>query len=230
MFLGPGGAQFDMPQMYWRAIGTSVDAVFANTYAFNLPYGRPIYPLGQVYGNPPPRQIVRFRQLARAYGAGGVSWWSWQSARAADWSAVAAPSAPRPDAVAPPAMASVGARARGDLVVWIQEHLVSAADPVEVSGDFDLHTELAVEAFQRAHRLAVDGIVGPETWRALLRYRPVAVHWVHRGRRRVADAERAGADAAGSGAGAPLALPVPASASLPARGEPLPAGLSGAGG
>src|SRR3954468_20102 len=24
VFLGPGGAQFDLPQMYWRAIGTSV--------------------------------------------------------------------------------------------------------------------------------------------------------------------------------------------------------------
>ncbi len=191
VFLGPGGAQFNVPQMYWRAIGSSVDAVFAHTYAFNLPYGRPIYPLGQVYGNPPPRQIVRFRQLARAYGAGGVSWWSWQSARAADWSAVARASAPLPDAVAQTAMASVGVGARGDLVVWIQEHLVSARDPVAVSGDFGLHTELAVEAFQSTHRLAVDGIVGPETWRALLRYRPVAVRWVRRGRHTLAAEELA---------------------------------------
>ncbi len=32
VFLGPGGAQFNAPQMYWHDIGTSVDAVYANTY------------------------------------------------------------------------------------------------------------------------------------------------------------------------------------------------------
>ncbi len=42
VFLGPGGAQYDVPQMYWRDIGVSPTAVFAHTYAFNLPYGRPI--------------------------------------------------------------------------------------------------------------------------------------------------------------------------------------------
>ena len=31
VFLGPGGAQFDVPQMYWKAIGTSVDAIYAHT-------------------------------------------------------------------------------------------------------------------------------------------------------------------------------------------------------
>jgi len=94
VFLGPGGAQYNVPQMYWRAIGVSPAAVFAHTYAFNLPYGRPIYPLGQVYGNPPARQIEQFRRLALQAGAGGVSWWDWQEARAADWSAVAATPAP----------------------------------------------------------------------------------------------------------------------------------------
>ena len=37
-------------------------------------------PLGQIYGSPPAHQIFRFRQLSRAYGAGGVSWWDWQAA------------------------------------------------------------------------------------------------------------------------------------------------------
>src|SRR5262249_21153085 len=50
VFLGPGGAQFDAPQMYWHDIGTSVAAVYTHTYEENLIYGRPIVPLGQTYG------------------------------------------------------------------------------------------------------------------------------------------------------------------------------------
>ena len=35
VFLGPGGAQYNSPQMYWMDIGTSVNAVYAHTYAYN---------------------------------------------------------------------------------------------------------------------------------------------------------------------------------------------------
>lgn len=51
VFLGPGGAQLNVPQMYWRDIGTTTDAVFAHTYADNRVYGRPIFPLGQIYSD-----------------------------------------------------------------------------------------------------------------------------------------------------------------------------------
>ena len=54
------------------------DTVLAHTYRFNRPYGRTIAPLGQTYDDPPPRDIVRFRQDAAAAGAAGLSWWSWQ--------------------------------------------------------------------------------------------------------------------------------------------------------
>ena len=47
VFLGPGGAQFNVPQMYWKDIGNSVDTVYADTYIDNRIYGRPIFPLGQ---------------------------------------------------------------------------------------------------------------------------------------------------------------------------------------
>ena len=227
VFLGPGGAQYDVPQMYWRAIGVSVDAVFAHTYAFNLPYHRPIYPLGQAYGNPPRRQIVRFRELAMTHRAGGVSWWDWQDARAGDWSALAAPAGRLPHALAVTPMIALGDGARGDLVVWLQEHLVAAGQPVGVSGDFGLHTRLAVQAFQTAHGLAADGVVGPETWRALLHYRPLVVRWVHRGRRTIA--ANALTAAAGPPPRGPVTLPVPASASLPARRDEIPAGLGSGG-
>ena len=49
VFLGPNGAQYNAPQMYWKAIGTSVDTVYANTWIANRIYGRPIFPLGQTY-------------------------------------------------------------------------------------------------------------------------------------------------------------------------------------
>jgi hypothetical protein len=225
VFLGPGGAQYDVPQMYWRDIGTSVADVFAHTYAFNLPYDRPIYPLGQVYGHPPRSQLIRFRELARSYGAGGVSWWDWQESTAGGWDALSAPLGPAPHAVSLPAMAAIGRGAQGDLVVWIQEHLVSAGESDMIDGSYGPSTQAAVQAFQSAHGLTVDGIVGPETWAALLRYRPEAVHWVHRGRRTVADEI---VSAHGSG-GAPLTLPTPVSASRHARRDEIP-GRLGAGG
>ncbi|MEA2437776.1 MAG: hypothetical protein QOF65_2332, partial [Thermoleophilaceae bacterium] len=64
VFLGPEGAQFNVPQAYWKTIGGGVDAVVNHTYRFNRPYGRTIAPLGQTYDSPPSGEIVRFRQLA----------------------------------------------------------------------------------------------------------------------------------------------------------------------
>jgi hypothetical protein len=228
IFLGPGGAQYDVPQMYWRDIGTSVSAVFAHTYAFNLPYGRPIDPLGQVYANPPMRQIVRFRELARSYGAGGVSWWDWQEARPRGWTALSERTERLPEAQRPLTMGTVGRRARGDLVVWIQEHLVSAGERGAIDGTFGARTQAAVEAFQIAHGLVADGLVGPETWAALLRYKPADVRWVRRGKHTIAtgaDAISTRAAAAASDGGAPLTLPVPASGSRPARRDEIPGQL-----
>src|SRR5947208_17092327 len=80
VFMGPGAAQYNVPQMYWKDIGTTVDAVFAHTFVFNQLYERPIFPLGQVYNSPPSRQVVRFRQISRSYSTSGVSWWDWQEA------------------------------------------------------------------------------------------------------------------------------------------------------
>ena len=38
VFLGPNGAQFNAPQMYWRDIGNSIDTTFANTFIANRIY------------------------------------------------------------------------------------------------------------------------------------------------------------------------------------------------
>ena len=227
VFLGPGGAQYNVPQMYWRDIGDTTDAVFAHTYAFNEPYGRPIYPLGQLYGNPPTHQIVRFRQLSRVYGAPNVSWWDWQEASSSQWSGVSRPAGQLAGYAAQNAMASVGQGAVGDLVVWIQEHLVAAGQPVTVDGGFGASTLAAVQAFQTAAGLTPDGVVGPATWAALLRYTPQTMIWGNVSMTRGARAALARTALARKRHVRILALPK--SASRPERRDEI-AGSRGAGG
>ena len=94
VFLGPNGAQFNAPQMYWKDIGNSVDTAYANTYISNRVYGRAIYPLGQTYSHPSNAELVRFREEAVDYGATGISWWDWQETPASEWTALAEPLAP----------------------------------------------------------------------------------------------------------------------------------------
>lgn len=217
VFLGPGGAQYNMPQMYWKDIGESIEAVYATTYEFNRVYGRPIDPIGQVFGHPRPGQILRFRQLSRAYGAASVSWWDWQSATATGWRSLSQPVGNLAGASIDTAPGTLGIHARGDVTVWAQEHLFSAGERIAIDGDFGRKTLAAVKNFQAAHGLAVDGVVGPATWQALLRYRPVAVRWTNKGA--VATAARRGGV---------LTLPPPKSASLPEKRDEL-AGAGGAG-
>jgi hypothetical protein len=225
VFLGPGGAQYNAPQMYWRDIGTSVSAVYAHTYALNRIYQRPIFPLGQLYSDPPPRQIVRFRELDLAYGAGGISWWDWQSAGAKAWNAMSLPINDLPEVTPEKAMAVVGRGASGDLVVWAQEHLVAAGFPVKISGQFKYRTSDQVAAFQAKHGLTTDGEIGPDTWAALLRYKPVHVDW-SLSRHVTAGAQLRAAAASIRAGGAPaVTLPVPLSASEPARRDEIPGSL-----
>jgi hypothetical protein len=223
VFLGPGGAQYNAPQMYWKDIGTTVDDVFAHTYSYNLIYGRPIFPLGQVYSNPPGHQVVRFRQLSRIYGAGGVSWWDWQEATPSEWTAVSRPAGTLPGYVPYKLMAPIQTGALGDLVVWAQEHLISAGYKTGVDGGFGPNTRKAVMAFQTAHGLTADGVVGPETWQALLRYPPVKIIWGYKSHTRQATVASAGVSGATT-----LHAAVPRSASRPAKRDEI-AGAGGSG-
>ena len=65
VFLGPGGATFNQPQMYWKAIGTSVRGVFEHTYLYNRIWGHPIYPIGQTYEAPGERRAAPLPPLRR---------------------------------------------------------------------------------------------------------------------------------------------------------------------
>jgi peptidoglycan hydrolase-like protein with peptidoglycan-binding domain len=177
VFLGPGGAQYDVPQVYWSAIGTSPASAYSHTYVENRIYGRPIVPIGQTYGNATPTQITQFRQLALAYGAPGLSWYSWQSTPNANWLALDAPLAPATGITVPTAWPSLSKGSRGDQVVWMQEHLASAEPQTPISGILDATTEAALKAFQASQGIPQSGVTDAATWTALLALQPVAVQW-----------------------------------------------------
>jgi len=212
VFFRPGGAQYNLPQMYWRAIGTSVERVYTHTYRWNQPYARPIYPLGQVWQSPPARDIKRFRRLATAYGATGTSWWEWsQASRSAFKSATRVLSGPpSPRGVDP---VTLGRGARGDVVVWAQEHLNGAGAGLPVTGNFGSATETAVESFQLSHGLPVTGLLDPATWPALLRVAPASTPWASQPARRSISARAASVTAPSATA--------PASARLPSKRDEL---------
>jgi len=178
VFLGPGGATVNQPQMYWKDIGTSVQEVFAHTYLYNRLWGRPIFPIGQTYGAPGLRPLRLFRRYSASYGA-APSWWDWQETNAREWGALGARVGRRkipgfrPEVEYP--LLRIGAK--GDLVVWAQERLITAGDDVEVNGIFERRTRRAVRAFQEAHGLTGDGRLGGETWAQLVNYTPFKVEW-----------------------------------------------------
>jgi peptidoglycan hydrolase-like protein with peptidoglycan-binding domain len=177
VFLGPGGAQYNAPQMYWKDIGQSVDTVYANTYIANRIYGRPIYPLGQTYGGVSATELLRFREEAVDYGATGVSFWDWQETGVGGWTTLASPLAPLTTVIPNGEVPEVHEGSKGDQVLWMQEHLASAIPTQETTGVFGAQTLANVEAFQTAHAIAASGVVEAATWGALLALPPIPVEW-----------------------------------------------------
>jgi Putative peptidoglycan binding domain len=182
VFLGPGGAQFNAPQMYWHDIGTSVAQVFVTTFEQNLIYGRPILPLGQTYGGVSATEIVSFRSLATAYGASGDSFWDWQETSSSGWTSLAAPlntalTVPQPELTSP----LLHEGSKSDQVLWLQEHLASAIPGQPTTGIFEATTKANLESFQTAHAIPPSGETDPSTWAALLALAPVAVNWTGSG-------------------------------------------------
>lgn len=171
-FLGDGGAQFNVPQVYWKEIGGGVDKVVDTTYAVNRPYGRPIVPIGQTYGDPPVQEIQRFRARIAAHGAIGHSWWSWSDTNGPEWSAIGQPVAPIGGPQPAHDFVTIKRGDSGDLVLWAQEHLKTAGFATAVDGDFGAGTQQAVTSFQQANGLPANGQVDTATWRKLLEQVP----------------------------------------------------------
>jgi peptidoglycan hydrolase-like protein with peptidoglycan-binding domain len=186
VFLGPNGAQFNMPQMYWIDIGTTVPYIYQTTYTENSIYQRPIYPLGQLYGDsygsPNALSVGQFNTLAKDYKAGGVSWWDFQSATPSwlvDTNHVAA--APANFVAYTNAVTLVKGNI-GDQVIWAQQHLDGAGAKIAIDGDYGASTVTAVKDFQAAHGIPVSGQINGRTWDVLLRYKATPVTWKNKGK------------------------------------------------
>jgi hypothetical protein len=177
VFLGPGGAQYNAPQMYWKAIGTSVDTVYANTYIANRIYARPLFPLGQTYEGVSNSEVIRFREEALDYGATGVSFWDWQETTSGGWAALGAPLQPLTSVTPNTEYPELHSGSRGDQVLWLQEHLATAVPAQETTGIFGSATSANLRSFQSAHGIEPSGRATPATWQALLSLAPVAVNW-----------------------------------------------------
>jgi Putative peptidoglycan binding domain len=175
VFLGPGGFNVDLPQIYWLDLGVSVDAAYAATIGANSIYGRPILPVGQLYNSPTASELMRFRALASAYGAPGVSFFDLDAALPEALAALAAPVAalPRRGVVAP----TLHAGADGDEIDWAQELLNAAGAHLPVGGFLGAQTTRALARFQARHRLHANGVLGSATWKALLRLHPHEPSW-----------------------------------------------------
>src|SRR3954454_18212395 len=135
------GADFNLPQVYWKDIGTSPDTAMQHTYVHNKIYGKPIFPLGQSYNDPPPADMTRFRQVAALYGSSGLSWWSWQASTDRGWAAVGTPLQPLTDGTQPSQdWPLLKQGSKGDETLWMQEHLAAADPTTPMSGSFDAAT------------------------------------------------------------------------------------------
>src|SRR3954454_2445891 len=169
------GADFNLPQVYWKDIGTSADTAMQHTYVHNKIYGKPIFPLGQSYNDPPPADMTRFRQVAALYGSSGLSWWSWQASTDRGWAAVGAPLQPLTDGTQPSQdWPLLKQGSKGDETLWMQEHLAAADATTPMSGTFDAATDAALRNFQAQHGFPVTGQTDAATWQALLALAPAA--------------------------------------------------------
>ncbi|MDQ6726921.1 MAG: hypothetical protein M3066_12250 [Actinomycetota bacterium] len=91
-------ASFDAiaPMVYW--LNRQPDTDIAGALQDLLPYGKPVFPVGQAYdgaaeggrpGVPTADELSRFMRVGEADGASGVSFWSWQAADQKEWDAIA---------------------------------------------------------------------------------------------------------------------------------------------
>ena len=177
VFLGPGAATVNLPQVYWKTIGDSVKEAIGITYTYNRMYKRPIYPVGQTYLSPRLKDLTRFRRFTASYGS-APSWWSWQESSSSEWSTLAKPiGGPYPRYQPVKTHPTAKRAARGDHVVWLQQHLTGAGFKVAITGIFGKTTRRSLRKFQKSRGLEVDGVAGSQTWNRLLKVQPVRVRW-----------------------------------------------------
>lgn len=175
VFLAPGAFNAVMPLIYWLDFGQSVEAAFAQTIAGQALYGRPILPVGQLYGAPTDAELEEFRALALSYGLRGWSFFDLDAALPQQLSALAAAAPLLPRRPLRPAALHPGAD--GDEIVQAQELLNAAGAHLPVGGYYGAQTARAVAVFQARRHLRATGLLGPATWAALLRLEPREPSW-----------------------------------------------------
>ena len=204
VFLGPGAANANVPQVYWHTIGDSVRTALEITWEQNSIYKRPIFPVGQTYEDPGARELLAYRRFMLNYGT-RPSWWSWQETSPAEWKILARPVSRVSGYRAYSGHVTLEKGDRGDQVLWLQQHLIAAGYSMEPTGIFSRSTYKAVRRFQARRGLPADGVVGTRTWNRLMRIRPVRVRWSAAHRRNKA----AGASASSAPLSAPLSADPP---------------------
>lgn len=182
VFMGNGGAQFNLPQIYWYAIGTSVRNAVEHTYIHNRPYDREIYPIGQTYQDPPSKEIGLFRRFMNEYRAQGESWWSWQETHRREFRKISKPLTRGVKGYSPvESYPLLNQGDSGDLIVLAQELLLAwGAEGLFVDGDFGRKTRDAVSTFQAGAGIVPSGEIGDLTWQALLEREPASTPWSER--------------------------------------------------
>ena len=169
-FEPPYGAQFNLPQVYWRAIGTPVTTAMDHTYLWNNIYATPIAPTAGTWLGESKTELKDFRQDAVLNGSPGVSYWNWQETRPWQWSAFSAPLDPSlSQNVLPVKYPKLAVGSKGDAVVWAQTQLNEWGYLVRSSGYFRQATADAVRGFQTDHNLPITGELDATTWAELLK-------------------------------------------------------------
>lgn len=112
------------------------------------------------------RQVDALRAGRNGLASGGRDRHAWMKLPVVTWEQyLAAKDAPKPKPVRAPGSRTLRVGMAGDDVVALQRFL--GVRPVRTKA-FGPKTYLAVRAWQQARKLHVDGVVGPQTWAALL--------------------------------------------------------------
>ena len=181
-FSGPDAANFNMPQVYWKAFRVSAATAVDRTLRWNRIFGVPIALIGSTYMRETQAQIKSFRCAAQTAGLQGVSWWEWKETTSRQWPALGSTLACRTVASLPttPKYPVLGMRSRGDAVRRFQQLLVAVGVPVPVDGTFGTLTAVALSTYRTARGLAQSSATDDGTWADLLARTGAQATGIHR--------------------------------------------------